>query len=114
MRVNASAADGWNPPGSAGEFLSISERLVISPVWGRFHRAHMEEGHTLRRGELIGRVVLASKEVRLVSPMRAVFLGWLVLDGERVSPGRPVVWLRAADDRHAAPQERRHPPSRGP
>jgi hypothetical protein len=80
--------------GYGGEFVSISERLVVSPRYGRFHGEPIEGGRTLPMGSVLGRVTQAGEQALITSPLRAVFMGWLVFEGERVWPGRPLVLLR--------------------
>jgi len=81
----------------AGEFLSITERLVVAPAWGRFHGEPLEEGSGILKGSIIGRLTEGRRETVVVSPIRGVFLAWLVWEGERVPPGRPVARLRVAE-----------------
>jgi hypothetical protein len=85
------------PRAFEGEFVSISERLVVSPRYGRFHREAIAGGRTIRPGSLLGRVTQAGDQALVVSPLRAVFLGWLVFEGEWVWPGRPLVLLRSRE-----------------
>lgn len=93
----SSRASGEEPAaGYGGEFISISERLVVSPRYGRFHGEPIEGGRILRRGSVLGRVTQAGEEALIMSSFSAVFMGWLVFEGEWVWPGRPLVLLRSA------------------
>ncbi len=91
-----------------GEHLYISERLVLSPAAGLFtpivvttEAAAVEATPTvvdvgavdvaIDVGALIGNV--GGAEVR--SPFAGWLMGLLAVDGERVSVGQPVAWLRA-------------------
>jgi biotin carboxyl carrier protein len=87
--------DGDEPE---GEFLSMRERLVVSPHWGTFHGAPLQEGGDVASGAVIGWVTENGQETTLVSPLSAVFVAWLAFEGEWVSPGRPVARLLSAEE----------------
>jgi [acyl-carrier-protein] S-malonyltransferase len=78
-----------------GEHLYIHERLVVSPTAGLFRRAgrwqELPDDAAIEVGELIGTV--GGVEVR--SAFAGTVMGILALEGERVTPSQPVVWLRA-------------------
>jgi hypothetical protein len=80
-----------------GEFLSIRERLVVSPGWGRVHEEAFEEERPLERGFVLGRIREGGIDTPILSPQRGIFLRWLVRDGERVSPGSPLALLLSVD-----------------
>ncbi|MDQ3957913.1 MAG: hypothetical protein M3273_06270 [Actinomycetota bacterium] len=80
-----------------GEFLSIAERLVISPGWGRIRAGAIEAGQQIDQGAEIARLSENGDDVPLVAHCRGAFLGWLVQDGDRVSPGRAVARLLFAE-----------------
>lgn len=82
-------------PDPAGEFLSISERLVVSPAWGTFHGEYLVEGHSIEEGTVIGRVSDGLQTTSLLAHATGSFVAWLVEEGELVVPGRPVARLRA-------------------
>ena len=81
------------------EVFDLPERLVISPSSGRIALPGVDD----RAAE--GEYVLAGESVAAVRqgdgrevPVRTAFPGWvmgyLVLDGQPISPGAPVAWLR--------------------
>lgn len=86
-----------DPDRSLGEFVSIAERLVISPGWGRIRAGSIEAGQQIDEGGEIARLSEGGRDVALVAHCRGSFLGWLVQDGDRVSPGRAIARLRFAD-----------------
>ena len=85
-------------PAGEGEFLSISERLVVSPQWGRFHGEPIEEGRTLAAGMVMGTVVQGRDERFIRAPGRVVLLQWLAYEGQWVSPGTPLARLRLSGE----------------
>jgi hypothetical protein len=86
-----------DPGGPHGEFLSIRERLVVSPRWGRVHEEPLEEGGPVERGSVLGQIRERGVEATILSPHRAVFVRWLVREGERVAPGSPLALLLRVD-----------------
>lgn len=76
-----------------GEVISISERLIVSPCWGRLDTEPLSEGETVEEGSVIGRLYEGGRVIPLVCHTRSVFLAWLAFDGERVPPGRRVARL---------------------
>ncbi|MGH2746799.1 MAG: hypothetical protein ACRDKB_02595 [Actinomycetota bacterium] len=76
-----------------GEVISISERLIVSPCWGRLDPEPLSEGETVEEGSVIGRLYEGGRVIPLVCHTRSVFLAWLAFDGERVPPGRRVARL---------------------
>lgn len=91
IRVQAEHRDN-----SYGEIVSIAERIVVSPAWGRLHVEPLTEGQLLEKGAVIGRLREAGREIPLVCHAEAIFLAWLADEGERVPPGRRVARLRLA------------------
>lgn len=85
---------GRAPAPALGEVISIPERLVVSPAWGRLDVEPIAAGETVEEGSIIGRLHEGGRVIPLICHTRAVFLAWLALDGERVSPGRRVARLR--------------------
>jgi [acyl-carrier-protein] S-malonyltransferase len=89
----------------SGEQFHMTERLVVSPTAGLFEPAHGLEGYLPGRkaapsgpvlievGGLLG--LVGSTEVR--SAFAGSLEGVLVLNGERVTEGQPIAWLRATD-----------------
>ena len=80
-----------------GESLSIVERVIVSPAWGRFRSGRLSEGQVVERGAVVGTVNGNGHEIPLVSHVRGIFVGWLAEEGERVMPGRRVARLRLAE-----------------
>ena len=73
-----------------GEHLYISERLVVCPTAGVFRRSpDCADGARVDAGSEVGTVSGA--------PVRSAFtgrlMGFLAIDGERVTPSQPVAWL---------------------
>lgn len=74
-----------------GEHLFATERMVVSPAAGVFTpEPALEPGAPLAPGHLLGRV--ADHDVR--SPFDGALMGWLAVDGERVTTSQPIAWLR--------------------
>lgn len=74
-----------------GEHLFATERLVVSPGAGIFAPTPgIEHGSRLEVGSVVGRV--GDAEVR--SPFEGIVQGYIAVDGERVTPSQPIVWLR--------------------
>jgi [acyl-carrier-protein] S-malonyltransferase len=88
----------------AGERFHMSERLVLSPAAGLFAPEPRlvalgpgksgSESVTIEVGGLVGHV----GEVEVRSAFAGTLEGVLVLDGERVTAGQPVAWIRATSD----------------
>jgi multidrug efflux pump subunit AcrA (membrane-fusion protein) len=81
---------------SGGEFLSIRERIVVAPHWGRV-LTDLSEGQEVDRDTVLGRLKEQGKETLIVAPLQAVLIRWLVREGERVAPGCPVALLLSRD-----------------
>ncbi|MCY4271276.1 MAG: ACP S-malonyltransferase [bacterium] len=74
-----------------GEALFATERLVVSPAAGVFHSRDDELlGTGVPAGQLLGNV--GGTEVR--TPWAGVIMGFLAVDGERVTASQPIAWLR--------------------
>jgi hypothetical protein len=82
--------------GADGEVISIAERLIVSPAWGRLRTEPLAAGQELQAGTVVGCLEEAGDELPLVCHTASVFLAWLVPEGERVPPGKPVARLLAA------------------
>jgi biotin carboxyl carrier protein len=79
-------------PRYLGEHLSVSERLVISPVTGVYQPPAVDpSGGRVHVGMLLGTV--AAQGVR--SPFAGSLMGMLAHPEERVHAGQPIAWLRA-------------------
>ena len=77
--------------------VSYPDRLVIAPAWGHLSPEPLAIGQVVEEGAIIGTVQEGAREVPIVSPVRGLFVAWVVLEGERVAPRKPVAWLRLAD-----------------
>ncbi|MBK5222003.1 MAG: ACP S-malonyltransferase [Acidimicrobiia bacterium] len=74
-----------------GEHLFATERMVVSPAAGLFTpQAAVDVGVHIAPGHLLGTV--GEHEVR--SPFEGAVMGWLALEGERVTTSQPIAWLR--------------------
>ena len=80
-----------------GEPLSISERLVVSPAWGRLRVGDHEAGQRLDVGAVIGIIREGNDDFPLVCTTPSVFVSWLASDNERIPPGRAVARVRPLD-----------------
>ncbi len=86
------------PPASAvgrleGEHLFMTERIVVSPGAGVFApSAEAAPGTVIAAGHLMGKV--GSVEVR--SPFAGQLMGFLAVEGERVTSSQPIAWLRTS------------------
>lgn len=83
------------PRGAAvheGEHLFATERLVVSPGAGVFTPRALAPGEPVQAGDVIG--LVATDEVR--SPFAGHLMGYLALEGERVTSSQPLLWLRSA------------------
>jgi len=86
-----------NPASSAvgqleGEHLFATERLVVSPAAGVFTPVRdLAPGDRIDAGHLLGHV--GAVEVR--SAFRGEVMGFLAVEGERVSSSQPIAWLRS-------------------
>jgi len=77
-----------------GEHLYVSERMVVSPLTGVFDPPEggaLGPGAAVEVGQLLGKV--GAVEVR--SPFAGQLQGMLAVEGERVTDGQPVAWLRS-------------------
>lgn len=71
-----------------GEFVALTESLVIAPTRGRFRREALVEGSAIEAGARIGAVAYNGGVPREVcSPRTGVFLGWMAWEGEFVDKG---------------------------
>jgi [acyl-carrier-protein] S-malonyltransferase len=98
---------GGGVPAAArhGEHVTITERFVIANASGLFTpvaelaylapelHAEGRSAKVVAVGDLIGHIA----GVELRTPFAGTMEGILVLDGERVTAGQPVAWLRAAE-----------------
>jgi biotin carboxyl carrier protein len=83
-----------------GETLSVTERIIVAPAVGVFHRldgdGRTKDGDLIDRGDVVGNVQSLGTTTPVRSPFEGFLVGMLALDGERVRPGQPVAWVRLA------------------
>jgi hypothetical protein len=86
-------------PGFAavGEPLSMGERLIVAPAWGRVQPRPLIEGQTIEEGAVIGLLREGNACMPLVCHVHSIFLSWLISDGERVHPGKAVARLLSVE-----------------
>ena len=88
-----------------GEHLDVLERVIVSPVTGRFTALPPEtvttEGEIVLRGQAIGLVDGPAGAVSVESPFTGFLMGLLALPGERIREGEPVAWLRTTESNGA-------------
>jgi biotin carboxyl carrier protein len=83
-----------------GEDPAMLERIVVSPVMGRFRP--LAQGHqslvtsVIRPEQTIGFVEEFRATTPVRSPFEGVLVGMLALPGEHLHQGQPVAWLRPA------------------
>jgi [acyl-carrier-protein] S-malonyltransferase len=73
-----------------GEHLFMTERIIVSPGAGVFADVGVTIGTTIEAGHLMGKV--GNLDVR--SPFAGQVMGFLAVEGERVSSSQPIAWLR--------------------
>jgi biotin carboxyl carrier protein len=77
----------------------LPDRIVVATSHGRIvvplAESFTTEGEVVRAGQLLARVEATERSTDVHAPCDAWVLGYLVRDGERVSPGMPLVHLRA-------------------
>ncbi len=84
-----------------GDSLALEERVVIAPTSGKVRLPGPHEtptaGEYVLKGERLAAVRAPDgTEIPVESRFRGWVMGFLVLDGEPVSMGEPVAWLRRA------------------
>lgn len=85
-----------------GEVLHVTERLVLSPVTGRFvvdggsPAGPPTVGEVLLAGAAVGEVVGSGAATPVTTSFTGVLAGLLALEGERVREGQPIAWMRVA------------------
>ncbi len=74
-----------------GEALFATERLVVSPAAGVFQPTEDDFlGTGVPAGQLLGHV----GDTEVHTPWAGVIMGFLAVDGERVTASQPIAWLR--------------------
>lgn len=76
-----------------GEFVSIPERIVVAPAWGRWFPLPLHRGDFVEKGDVVGHVWDGRDHIELVAPVRGAFVGWMAVRGERVRPGAAIAHL---------------------
>jgi hypothetical protein len=82
-----------------GEYISIAERLVLSPCQGRLKRIQeVVESQYTQKGQIVARVVNPEGKVLSVrTGFSGQLGGFLVPDAAPVRRSEPVAWLRCAE-----------------
>jgi hypothetical protein len=80
-----------------GEFLSIPERLVVAPAWGRWCPRPLSHGEFVEKGDVVGLVWDGRDHIELIAPVRGLFIAWMAATGERVRPGMAVARLQTTE-----------------
>jgi hypothetical protein len=81
-----------------GERVSIAERIVVAPAWGRVQKRPLSEGQWIEEGSVIGYIRENGDQVPLVCHGSSVFVTWLAHENERVPPGRALARLRTVEE----------------
>lgn len=74
-----------------GEALFATERLVVSPAAGVFQAT---DEHLLGTGVPAGQLLGHVGDTEVHTPWAGVIMGFLAVDGERVTASQPIAWLR--------------------
>jgi len=79
----------------------VHERLVLSPVTGRFVvdggvLGPAVAGDLVLAGASVGDVVASGAATPVTTPFTGVLVGLLAVHGERVREGQPIAWVRQA------------------
>jgi [acyl-carrier-protein] S-malonyltransferase len=78
-------------PRLEGEHLFATERMVVSPAAGVFTpEPGVANGSVIKVGQIVGRV--GDREVG--SPFAGIVQGVVAVEGERIAPSQPLLWLR--------------------
>ncbi len=77
--------------GAEGEFLYVTERLVVSPAAGVFVPDGVENGWRIETGSRLGTV----GDHDVLSAFAGELIEFLALPGERVQLAQPIAWLRS-------------------
>jgi [acyl-carrier-protein] S-malonyltransferase len=78
-------------PRVEGEHLFATERMIVSPSAGNFSPTPgLVNGTMISVGQVIGRV--GNRDVG--SPFNGIVQGMIAVEGERIAPSQPLLWLR--------------------
>lgn len=78
-----------------GEYLAVSERVVVTPVGGVFTPLATTPG-AVEVGSTLGFVRSNGHDTPVTSPFRGRLMSLVALEGERLRPNQRVAWLRAS------------------
>lgn len=78
-----------------GESPDFSERLIVSTTTGLFDFLDPPRGPAIGDPIAIGQEVATVGATPIVSPFQGELAGVLAIEGERVTAGQPIAWLRS-------------------
>jgi [acyl-carrier-protein] S-malonyltransferase len=67
--------------------------MLVSPSKGTIRIVDLPEGTMLEPGTAVGTLVTSRDEQPVVAPHGGTVVEWLVVDGDPVSPGQPIIRL---------------------
>jgi biotin carboxyl carrier protein len=79
-----------------GERVAMVERMIVAPVVGVFRPLGVEDGATVKVGEIVGVVEGPGTREPVRSAFDGVVMGFLAHSGERLREGQAVAWMRVA------------------
>jgi biotin carboxyl carrier protein len=102
-RAEDAAADDIVTTGAASSSTglqdAISERVVVSPCGGRFASLPPEdftsEGEWVEPGQAVAQIDTGGAKVPVLTRFRGWVMGTLALEGQRVTEGAALLWIRA-------------------
>lgn len=75
------------------------DRIVVASAYGTFQAMAptvvTSEGEWVEPGQVLGEITTSSVVVHVRSPFRGCLVSYLVEDGDRVQPGKPLVHIEA-------------------
>ena len=86
-----------------GEYLSIPERIVVAPAWGRWFPRPLHRGEFVDEGDIVGLVWDGRDNIEIAAPSGGVFVAWMAARGDRVHPGWPSPCCRSPNPNHPRP-----------
>ena len=72
---------------------SPSWRMLVSPSKGTIRIVDLPEGTMIEPGTAVGTLVTSRDEQPVVAPHGGTVVEWLVVDGDPVAPGQPIIRL---------------------